>query len=197
MLDPKPATTELARVIEGIRDDQLSNPTPCPEATLADLLDHADGLAIAFTMAAIKEFPSSGTRGPSSDGSRLGTDWRTRIPGRLDGLAEAWREPTAWEGMTEAGGQQLPGQVAGVVALNEVIVHGWDLAVASGQDFRCDDALVQAARGFVQSSVEQNPKGTPGLFGPPVAVPDDASPLDQLIGLTGRDPSWAAHERQP
>jgi uncharacterized protein (TIGR03086 family) len=94
--------------------------------------------------------------------------------------------------MTEAGGQQMPAEVAGAVALNEVIVHGRDIAVASCQTYSCDGDLVAAARGFVQSSVDQNPSGTPGLFGPPVAVPDDASPLDQLIGLTGRDPRWRA-----
>jgi uncharacterized protein (TIGR03086 family) len=190
MLDPEAATNELARIVGGVRDDQLLNPTPCPEATLGDLLDHADGLSLAFTMAATKQIPPSGSQGPSADASRLGTEWRTRIPTRLAGLAAAWCEPQAWVGMTEAGGLQMPAEVAGVVALNEVIVHGWDIAVASGQTYRCDDELVAAARSFVQSSVDQNPNGTPGLFGPPVALPESASPLDQLIGLTGRDPGW-------
>ena len=94
--------------------------------------------------------------------------------------------------MTHAGGVDLPGEVAGVVALDEVIVHGWDIAVASGQPFSCPPEHVRAACGFVQASVARNPQGSPGLFGPPVTVPEDASPLDQLIGLTGRDPAWRA-----
>lgn len=39
-------------------------------------------------------------------------------------------------------------------------------------------------------TVSQNPDGTPGLFGPPVPVADDAPLLDRLLGLTGRDPAW-------
>jgi hypothetical protein len=42
----------------------------------------------------------------------------------------------------------------------------------------------------VQSAVAQNPDGSGGLFGAPVAVPESAPLLDRLIGLTGRDPAW-------
>jgi uncharacterized protein (TIGR03086 family) len=92
--------------------------------------------------------------------------------------------------MTQAGGIDLPGEVAGLVALDEVVVHGWDVAAASGQPFDCEPGLLQSTYEFVQASVAENPQGTPGMFGPPVPVPDDAPLLDRLIGLTGRDPSW-------
>jgi hypothetical protein len=52
-----------------------------------------------------------------------------------------------------------------VVALNEVIVHGWDIAVSSGQPFACEPHLLEAVYGFVQSTVTQYPDGRPGLFG--------------------------------
>ena len=94
--------------------------------------------------------------------------------------------------MTSAGGRDLPGEVAGLVALDEIVVHGWDIAVASGQAFTCEPQLLQATLEFVKSTVAQNPNGSPGLFGPPVPVPDSAPLLDQLIGLTGRDPGWRA-----
>jgi uncharacterized protein (TIGR03086 family) len=76
------------------------------------------------------------------------------------------------------------------VAINEVVVHGWDIAAATGHDYACQNGLVEAAFDFVRSAVAQNPEGTPGLFGPPVDVPDSAPLLDRLIGLTGRDPAW-------
>ena len=189
MLDLTPATETLTKIVTGIGDDQLGAPTPSRGATVADLLDHLDGLCLAFTAAATKD-RAGGSQGPSADGSRLGPDWRTRLPDRLARLARAWQDEAAWAGMTRAGGVDLPGEVAGRVAINEVVVHGWDIAVATGHDYACETDLLEAAYAFVQSAVAANPDGSQGLFGPPVSVPDSAPLLDRLIGLTGRDPSW-------
>ncbi len=190
MLNLEPATVVLARLVAGVRDEQLTAPTPCPEATLGDLLDHVDGLSLAFTAAATKTPPHGGSQSPSADATRLGSDWRTRIPQRLSALADAWREEAAWQGITQAGGLDMPADVAGVVALDEVVVHGWDIAVASGQDFSCEPDLLHAAYGFAEATAAQHPQGSPGLFGPPVPVPDTAPLLHRLLGLTGRDPGW-------
>jgi uncharacterized protein (TIGR03086 family) len=189
MLDLTPATEMLTQVVTDIRDNQLGAPTPMRGTTVADLLDHLDGLCLAFTAAAAKD-RAGGSQAPSADGSRLGPDWRIRLSGRLSQLARAWQDETAWAGMTRAGGADLPGEVAGHVAINEIVVHGWDLAAATGHDYASETGLVQAAFAFVQSAVAQNPDGSPGLFGSPVAVPDSAPLLDRLIGLTGRDPAW-------
>jgi uncharacterized protein (TIGR03086 family) len=192
MLDLRPATDVLTRLVQGVRDDQLGEPTPCADMAVGDLLDHIDGLGLAFTAAATKTPLEGGPQGPSADASRLGADWRTRIPARLAGLADAWREETAWEGMARVGGLDLPGEVAGMVAADELVVHGWDLAVATSQAFTCDPELLAAAHEFARQTVAENPNGTPGLFGPPVAVPGDAPLLDRVLGLTGRDPTWRA-----
>src|ERR1700722_7363876 len=189
MLDLTPATEIVTGVVADIDDDQLGGPSPAPRPSFTDLLYHLDGLCLAFTAAAAKDL-AAGSQGPSADGSRLEPDWRTRIPGRLAQLATAWQDETAWAGMTRAGGLDLPGAVAGQVAINEVVVHGWDLAAATGHDYPCAPELVQAAYAFVQSAVAQNPDGSDGLFGPPVAVPESAPLFDRLIGLTGRDPAW-------
>ena len=189
MLDLTPATGTLTDLVAGIGDDQLGAPTPCRGTTVADLLDHLDGLCLAFTGAAVKD-QAAGGQAPSADGSRLGPDWRARLPGRLARLARAWQDETAWAGLTRAGGVDLPAEIAGHVAINEIVVHGWDIAAATGHDYACETDLVQAAYEFVQPAVAQNPEGSPGLFGPPVRVPDSAPLLDRLIGLTGRDPAW-------
>lgn len=180
----------MTDLVLGVRDDQLNGPTPCVGTSVGAMLDHIDGLALAFTAAAKHTTPPGGSRPPSVDATRLTTDWRTRIPSRLAELAEAWQDESAWTGMTKAGGQDLPSELAGVIATDEVVIHGWDLAVATGQPFDCAPPLLQAVRGFVLASAEQNPQGTPGLFGPPIAVATDAPLLDQVIGLAGRDPAW-------
>ncbi len=184
-----PATQAMALLVADIGDDQLAAPTPCPGSTVADLLDHVGGLCLAFTGAAAKD-PATGSQSPSADGSRLDQDWRARLPERLDRLAAAWQDDGAWAGLTRAGGVDLPGEVAGRVAANEVVVHGWDLARATGHEYACEPGVLQAAYEFVQQAVAQNPDGSEGLFGRPVSVPDDAPLLDRLIGLTGRDPAW-------
>ena len=82
MLDLTPATGTLTELVARIGDDQLGAPTPCRGTTVADLLDHLDGLCLAFTAAAAKD-QAAGGQAPSADGSRLGPDWRARLPGRL------------------------------------------------------------------------------------------------------------------
>jgi uncharacterized protein (TIGR03086 family) len=182
----------MADLVSGVPDELLDGPTPCPAYTLGDLLDHVGGLALAFTAAATKATGETGSQAPSGDASRLGNDWRTRIPRDLAALAEAWRDPAAWSGMTRAGGVDLPGEVAGVIALDEVVVHGWDVARASGQPFDCDPQSLEAVHGFVaQFSGPGQEEARAGLFGPVVEVPDDAPLLDRVIGLTGRDPAWS------
>ncbi len=191
MLDFAPSTTTLATLVRGVRDDQLAGSTPCPDYTVADLLDHIAGLSLAFRCAAVKERPP-GDGAPDVDGSRLEEGWRELIAGRLDALAAAWRQPGAFDGITQAGPVEMPADAAALVALDEVVVHGWDLARSLGREYDADPAAVATCRSFVDSF--EPPAGGAaddgGLFGPPIAVPDDASDLDRLIGATGRDPGW-------
>jgi uncharacterized protein (TIGR03086 family) len=185
MLDFQPATTRLAGLLANLSDEQLSAPTPCELYPLAALLDHINGLSVAFTWAATKAPESRGNAGPSGDASRLPDDWRTRIPAQLAALAEAWTEPSAWAGMTRVGGVDLPAPAAAGFGLNEVVVHGWDLSRASGQPYDADSASVAACIGLLSQGVARE-----GIFGPKVEVADEASALDRLVGLTGRDPAW-------
>jgi uncharacterized protein (TIGR03086 family) len=192
VVDLEPATRRMADLISAIPDEWLDRPTPCPAYTLGDLVDHVGGLTLAFTAAATKTFGDASAQGPSGDASRLGDDWRTRIPRDLAALAEAWRDPASWSGMTQAGGLELPGEVAGLVALDELVVHGWDIARASGQPCDCDRRSLEAVHGFVaQFSGSGQEAAREGLFGPVVDVPEDAPLLDRVIGLTGRDPAWS------
>jgi uncharacterized protein (TIGR03086 family) len=194
--DLEPAARRLADLVVGVGDDQLGAPTPCPAYSLGDLVEHVGGLALAFTAAATKSPIEGGAQGPSGDASRLEVGWRQRIPNDLDALVQAWRDPDAWTGMTEAGGIALPGEVAGVVALDELVLHGWDVARSSGQPFECDETTLQAVHGFVASfSAPDQAEQRAGLFGPVVEVPDDAPLLDRVLGLSGRDPSWSPSSR--
>jgi uncharacterized protein (TIGR03086 family) len=173
-----------------VPEELLGAPTPCLEYTLGDLVDHIRQLTIAFTAAAKKDTAGMRSGRAPGDAKNLGDDWRTRIPGDLSALADAWREPAAWTGMTMAGGIDLPGELAGIIALDELVVHGWDVARASGQDFDQDRESLEAVYAFVKQFSSAG-EAREGMFGPEVAVPDDAPLLDRLLGLTGRDPGWS------
>ena len=188
MLDLAPTARAVADVVTGVRDDQLDDPTPCDGMTVAALLDHLHGLAWAFRVAAQKSPEAAGTA-PSADAAHLVADWRTAIPARLTALAQAWREPAAWEGFTAAGGLDLPADVAGVIALDELVLHGWDLAVATGRPFSPDDDAVAAVLEFTTAmSAPGQEASREGLFGPVVPVPADAPPFHRALGNSGRDP---------
>src|SRR4051794_4479058 len=189
-IDLAPAARRLAALVRAVPDEALHGPTPCPEYRLGDLLDHVGGLAVAFRDAATKDFEGGTGQAPSGDASRLGDGWRERIAEDLVAMAEAWRDPDAWTGMTQAGGVDLPGEVAGLVALDELVVHGWDVARATRRSYEAEPAELEAVRGFVGPMADAPPEQRAGLFGPVVAVPDDAPELDRVLGLTGRDPAW-------
>lgn len=190
--DLTPAADRLAALVQGVADDQLGGVTPCPAYTLGDLLEHVGGLAMAFTAAARKEDLPGSAQGPSGDASRLEVGWRIRVSSDLHALAEAWRDPTAWTGMASAGGLELPGEIAGLVALDELVLHGWDVARASGQPFDVDPAALGAVHEFVAGFSAPGQEGSrEGLFGPVVPVPDEAPLLDRVVGLAGRDPAWS------
>jgi uncharacterized protein (TIGR03086 family) len=196
MLDLEPATREVARLLDGVGDDHLAAPTPCADTPVAALLDHLMGLSLAFTWAARKTTPAEdrGTvPGPGrATAAHLDPDWRAVLPERLRELADAWRDPAAWTGETVAGGVRMPADQMGVVALDEVVLHGWDLARATGQTFSCDPASAAAVLEFTTAAARPENAGLrDGLFGPVVDVPPDAPPLDRALGLAGRDPAWS------
>lgn len=195
MLDLGPATREVTRLLDGITDEQLTGPTPCPDYPVGAMLDHFMGLSLAFTWAARKTTAAEGGSTESGPGlakaEHLDPDWRTLLPQRLKELAEAWRDPAAWEGMTEAGGVTMPAEMMGGVALNELVLHGWDLARATGQQFTADPASTAAVLAFTtEAAAPEHAAMREGLFGPVVLVPDDAPALDRALGFAGRDPAW-------
>jgi len=71
------------------------------------------------------------------------------------------------------------------IALADTLVHGSDIAKATGQDATMPEDLAEAALGMVSGIP---PEGAPGMFKPRVEVPDDASAHDRLLGVTGRTP---------
>ncbi|MFG3215117.1 TIGR03086 family metal-binding protein [Streptomyces tendae] len=188
-LDLGPQTRILSRLADGVRDDRLADPTPCPDLAVRNLLGHLTGLAVAFRDAARKDLGPTTDTSPDASVPDVGPGWREELAKVLGELADAWREPGAWTGMTRAGGIDLPGAVAGAVVADELVIHGWDLARATGQEYAPDPAALQAAYGLLAAAAEESDRDA-GMFGTVVPVPADAPLLERAVGLSGRDPGW-------
>ncbi len=187
-IDVGPAAREMAALAGGVRDAALDSATPCERFALRDLLAHVIELSVGFQYAAHK-LGENTERDPSEHGpGALPGDWRARLPRGLEELTEAWHFPEAWEGDTRVGGVSLTGAEAGLVLLNELVVHGWDIARATGQELVADEESLRTVHTFLAGFAQE--EGTQGIFGPIVHVPEDAPLLDQVVALTGRDPAW-------
>lgn len=197
ILDFDPPALQLKILLNNFTDDRLTARTPTEGTSVATLLDHFMGLTVAFTMAARKttgepdfesEVDSKKSGPPQASAEHLDPDWRRLLPLQIDELAAAWKDPAAWEGNAEAGGVTLPAQVMGIIAIDELVIHGWELARATGQTFDCDRAHLEAIRQVLAQSADNRGEGGP--FGPIVDVPADAPLLDRVVGLSGRDTYW-------
>ncbi|MEU7635435.1 TIGR03086 family metal-binding protein [Streptomyces sp. NPDC059101] len=184
---------EVARLAAGTTERQLAAPTPCAAYAVRHLLGHLVGLTAAFRDAARKDLGPTTDTPPGSALPDLAPEWRAELTRNLDGLVAAWRDPAAWEGETRVGGVCLPGAAAGGFALNELVVHGWDLARATGQEYAPDEASLRLALGLLEATAAA--QGGPSPFGPPVPVATDAPPLDRAVALSGRRPDWTAPAR--
>ena len=184
IVDLTPAARRLSELVRHIDDGQLGAPTPSG-IPVAGMLDHVGSLAVAFAAAAAKDLGSVTATPPAPDGDRLGTAWRTEIPRALTALAQAWTDPAAWEGMTQVGGVTLPGEIAGQVALDEVVLHAWDLARGTGQPYQQDPATLQACLAAMTSMYPPDDlDARKGIFEPPVPVPDDAPLVDRVVAVS-------------
>lgn len=194
-LDFDPPVRKLRSLLLGIDDAELAGPTPCPDWNVAALLDHLMGLSYAFTQAARKRTDAPGTDGPPPEPSaqHLSRHWRSSLPVLLEELATAWKVPEAWSGTSRAGGVTMPAATLGIVAMNELIMHSWDLARATGQEYFADPRTLEVLIEFLSQGPAE---GTPGLFGPAVPTDTEATLLDQTLALAGRDPTWRRPPRR-
>jgi uncharacterized protein (TIGR03086 family) len=187
------ATRLLADLVDATSDADLAKSTPCPEFTVADLLDHVRGFSGAFAAAGRKERGPLNDVTPSSETSPLQGDWRAEIRQNLDNMAAAWTSADAWSGTTRIAGMDSPAEMVGCVGAEELLVHTWDLTMATGRDFSASPSpeILAAARHFLDATADADrPSGTAVAFGPPTTAPVGASELEQAIALAGRDVRW-------
>ena len=147
---------------------------------------------------------SSGPAGPSSEPGRPAPStprtrgaakaqlddaaWAEQLAGQVDRLAAAWSRPEAWDRPID--GAQMPTEAIGEMGLLELMLHGWDVARATGQSLEVPAELGAELLRCLLPTLEQGREYE--VYGPEVSVPEDASDFDRALGLSGRDPQWSA-----
>jgi uncharacterized protein (TIGR03086 family) len=178
------AATE--RVVAGVTPAHYGRPTPCTEWDVRTLLNHVLGtLALGRDLLSDSppRDPAMGPGGlPSAD--MVGDDpldaYRTGVADLLaaagDDLGRTHTTPLG----------EMPGQVLVGFTTVDILVHGWDLARATGQDAPVDPSLAADVLAFAHQSVTDDSRAP--LIGPAVPVAADAPVMDRLAGYMGRRP---------
>lgn len=176
-------------IVRNVKPDQLANQTPCAEYDVRRLVNHLlfwGPTLVGAGRGEVVALPAES----ETEVDLAGDDWAAALEAHVGRAVAAWGEPGAWEGMTTIAGQQLPAEIVGGMVVGELVVHGWDLAKATGQHPEWDGELLDYLHAEVARSAEQG--RAMGVYGPAVAVPAESSTLDRTLALSGRDPDWSA-----
>jgi len=179
------ACTTISAVARAAADGDPAAPTPCSDFDLATLAGHFIGTSGAFAQAGSGALDRAD---PWGSKTAVDDDWSAQLVDHLDRAGAAWGRPEVWDGEVE--NSPMPAAALGEMGLIEVVLHGWDLAKATGQTVTLDDDVAAEVLRCVADTAEQGRQFE--AYGPEVKVPDDASDLDRALGLAGRDPAWTA-----
>ncbi|MDQ4119520.1 MAG: TIGR03086 family metal-binding protein [Actinomycetota bacterium] len=186
LTDPRPfhrdAVRWLDRLAAGVHPGQMGDPTPCDEFDVRTLLAHLVSVARKLRATAegadITDVPhvSPGIE----DGALAGT-WSADAHAMLD----AWSDDALLDLPVRVPWGRVSGREALQGYLNELLVHGWDLAVATGRDPEADPTLVAYAMEAITRLLPA--EGRAGSRFDPVVTPaPDAGPSERLANWSGR-----------
>ena len=181
------AADATALVVDHVTPAEMSAPTPCDEWDVRALLNHI----ILWTSYSLERRAHGESVAPELMERDFAAepDFADAYRVQLDRAVGAWADPAVWDRQLDVMGAETPAADVGALIIAEMILHGWDLAAATGQDYSVSDRAAEAALRAVEANAElfRQYKG----FADPVTVAADARLLDRLLALSGRDPAWA------
>jgi uncharacterized protein (TIGR03086 family) len=174
------ATAFAGQKVKQVTPQNMPEPTPCAEFDVRSLLNHMLGGLAMLTTAA------GGGKATVPQGDQLGSDPGATYEERRAALLSAVRAPGVLGRNWEMPFGSMAGEMMAGIAFMEHLTHGWDVAKATGQDTTLPADLVSECTELVIPM--DTMLRTPGVCGPRVEVPEDASPQDKLIAFLGRTP---------
>lgn len=170
----------VTALVDRITPDQLSDPTPCSEFTVHDVLDHMIVLGGSFAYLFRGEEPPV-TEAPQTHGRVPASEVRAA----MDDLLDAVRSDGAMERVLDTPIGELDGATFASVVAFDGLMHGWDLAVSTGQGYRVDAQVVDAVDAFARVALSDELREA-GLFAAPTVAPGAATPIEALAAFSGR-----------
>ena len=190
MSDQTPALDRLAagidgarRLVVGVGDDQWHRPTPCPDWDVRELVGHLTGGNHRFAALLETDGPLTPPTRPSGD--VLGDDPQAAFEASATALLTAFAVPGRLAALRPSPLGSVPGETLLWLRVVEHLVHGWDLAQATGQRPEFAPGLAEQALEFSEANLG-NVQGGRTPFGSRLPAPPDAPALDRLVALLGR-----------
>ena len=177
---------ETTKIVDGIKPDQLDNPTPCTEWCVRDLLNHITGGATMFAISAEQGSVPDDQVGQLMGGDNLGDDWKGAWSTASKRAVAVYNQPGVMDKIVKLPFGEMPAGMAINIAIFDVATHTWDLAKSTGQQMQLDPEVLAAAYELAQAMIPNMRAG--GLVGEEVIVAVDAPMEDRLAGLAGRTP---------
>ena len=166
----------LHDVVRTIGPDDLHRPTPCDGWDVQTLADHL--IDTISRLAAAAGIPPAVPNHGSID---------QRVQKLTQPILAEWCRRGLANDVVFSG-RTLPAHLAlGILSL-ELVVHGWDFALALRRPLDVSDTHAAHILALARQTLTLQSRITAG-FDPPVPVPANASPLERLIAFTGRDPA--------
>lgn len=203
--DPRPAFARAVaigrEVVATVRPDQLGDPTPCAEFDVRTLVGHLVGVLdrVALVGAGGDPFASPAfVTGVADDG------WVAAYDTFAAEVERVWSDDAVLSRLCTLPWATLPGFVTLSIYVNEVTVHTWDLATATGQRPAWDEwvlalALAAMQQGLpaegrkesfeaVKAGMPEEHRSDADPFDEAVDVAADAPLIDRLVAWNGRRP---------
>jgi uncharacterized protein (TIGR03086 family) len=171
---------DLAEGIVGrVRRDQLGDPTPCTEWSVRALINHVVTGNLFFVHLA------TGSPPPGRGSDHLGDDPVAAFRDSVRAVSAAFEADGFLDRVMHAPFGEASGRMLIDMRRNELTVHGWDVAKATGQSTDLDRELVAAClASYAASPRLKNREGGP--FGVEQHAPPDATDADRLAAFLGR-----------
>ncbi len=173
-------------VIDGVRPDQATLPTPCRSWDVQTLVGHLISDTERFDVAASGGRPDWTAPVPEVEG-----DWVSGFRAGAAQLRATWQRAGDLSEEIELRIGRVPRSFVANQQIAEFAVHSWDLATATGQRVQYPTDACEAALAWARTTLRPEFRGdeASGLaFGPEVEVPDDAPAEDRLAAFFGRRP---------